>query len=180
MPTAFVLVNNEIGAEADVLKDLKKIEEVNGACPVYGVYDIIYRVKAETMDKLKKAVTRVRRIDKVRSTLTMIIVEGAANIELDTFECKQPTAFVLVNNEIGAEADVLKDLKTLKNELGDNPNNGVISGFYAVYGVNDIIVIVKAKTMDKLKEVITWQVRKIDKVRSTTTLIVVIEPQKQK
>jgi DNA-binding Lrp family transcriptional regulator len=76
MPTAFVLINTEIGSEADVLKDLKKVEGVEEAYAVYGVYDIIARVKANTMDRLKEMVTwRVRRLDKVRSTLTMIVVE---------------------------------------------------------------------------------------------------------
>lgn len=76
MPTAFVLINTEIGSEADVLKELKKVEGVKEASAVYGVYDIVARVKANTMDKLKEIVTwRVRRLDKVRSTLTMIVVE---------------------------------------------------------------------------------------------------------
>ncbi len=79
MPTAFVLINTEIGSEADVLKDLKKVEGVEEAYAVYGVYDIIARIKADTMDKLKETVTwRVRRLDKVRSTLTMIVVEEAS------------------------------------------------------------------------------------------------------
>ncbi|MEM3566673.1 MAG: Lrp/AsnC ligand binding domain-containing protein [Candidatus Bathyarchaeia archaeon] len=78
MPKAFVLINTEIGSESDVLKDLKKIEGVEEAFAVYGVYDIIARVGAESMDKLKEIVTwRIRRLDKVRSTLTMIIVEEA-------------------------------------------------------------------------------------------------------
>ena len=76
MPTAFVLINTEIGSEADVLKKLKEVEGVNEASAVYGVYDIVARVTADTMDKLKEIVTwRVRRLDKVRSTLTMIVVE---------------------------------------------------------------------------------------------------------
>jgi len=79
MPTAFVLINTEIGSEADVLGNLKKVEGVDEAFAVYGVYDIIARVKADTMDKLKETVTwRIRRLDKVRSTLTMIVVEGSA------------------------------------------------------------------------------------------------------
>ena len=76
MPTAFVLINTEIGSEADVLKELKKVEGVHEASAVYGVYDIVARVTSDTMDKLKEIVTwRVRRLDKVRSTLTMIVVE---------------------------------------------------------------------------------------------------------
>lgn len=78
MPTAFVLINTEIGSEATVLETLKKVEGVNEAFAVYGVYDIIARVKADTMDKLKEIVTwRIRRLDKVRSTLTMIVVEAS-------------------------------------------------------------------------------------------------------
>ncbi|MBS7659194.1 MAG: Lrp/AsnC ligand binding domain-containing protein [Candidatus Bathyarchaeia archaeon] len=76
MPKAFVLINTEIGSESDVLKDLRKVEGVEEAYAVYGVYDIIAKVNADTMDKLKEIVTwRIRRLDKVRSTLTMIIIE---------------------------------------------------------------------------------------------------------
>lgn len=76
MPTAFVLINTEIGLELDVLKDLKKVEAVDEAFAVYGVHDIVARVRADTMDKLKEIITRhIRRIDKVRSTLTLIVSE---------------------------------------------------------------------------------------------------------
>jgi DNA-binding Lrp family transcriptional regulator len=76
LPTAFVLINTEIGSESDVLKELQKVEGVDESFAVYGVYDIVARVKADTMDKLKEIVTwRIRRLDKVRSTLTMIVVE---------------------------------------------------------------------------------------------------------
>jgi len=77
MPTAFVLINTETGSSiADVLKDLKKVEGVDEAFAVYGVHDIIARVRAKSMDKLKEIVTlRIRRLDKVASTLTMTVVE---------------------------------------------------------------------------------------------------------
>ena len=76
MPTAFVLINTEIGSEAAVLKELRNVAGVDDSFAVYGVYDIVARVKADTMDKLKETVTwRIRRLDKVRSTLTMIVVE---------------------------------------------------------------------------------------------------------
>ncbi|KPV62182.1 MAG: putative HTH-type transcriptional regulator [Candidatus Bathyarchaeota archaeon BA2] len=76
MPLAFVLINTEIGSESDVLKSLRKIDAVEEAYMVYGVYDIVAKVRAETMDKLKEIVTwHVRRLDKVRSTLTMIVIE---------------------------------------------------------------------------------------------------------
>lgn len=43
---------------------------------VYGVYDIVAKVEADTMEKVKETITwNIRRLDKVRSTLTMIVVE---------------------------------------------------------------------------------------------------------
>jgi hypothetical protein len=56
MPTAFVLINTEIGSESDVLKD-SKVEGIEEALAVYGVYDIVARVKADTMDNPKEIVS---------------------------------------------------------------------------------------------------------------------------
>ena len=75
MATAFVLINVEIGAEAEVLNDLRPIPEVREAHLVYGVYDIIAIVETPTMQELKEAIGfKVRGLDKVHSTLTMIVV----------------------------------------------------------------------------------------------------------
>jgi DNA-binding Lrp family transcriptional regulator len=76
MPMAYVLITTEAGAMESVRESLKKIEHVTETYMVYGVYDIIATVKAETMEKLKEIVTwNLRSLDKVRSTLTMIVVE---------------------------------------------------------------------------------------------------------
>ena len=76
MPMAYVLITTESGAVDSVLATLKKMDSVEETYMVYGVYDIIATVKAETMDKLKEIVTwNLRSLDKVRSTLTMIAVE---------------------------------------------------------------------------------------------------------
>jgi len=76
MPMAFVLINAEIGSEEEVLKELNKVEGVVESFIVYGVYDVVAKIRADTMDRLKDVVTwHVRRLNKVRSTLTMIVVE---------------------------------------------------------------------------------------------------------
>jgi len=77
MPIAFVLINAEIGSEEEVLKSLKSVSGVQEAYIVYGVYDIVAKIKADSMEKLKDIVTwHIRRLNKVRSSLTMIVVEG--------------------------------------------------------------------------------------------------------
>ena len=76
MPKAYVLINVESGSEDEVLKELKGIEGVEEAYFSYGVYDIITKIKAETMEQLKEMVTRrVRILAKVRSTLTLIMMD---------------------------------------------------------------------------------------------------------
>lgn len=77
MPTAYVLINCDLGSEEEILKELRRLNEVLEVSGVYGVYDIIVKIGADSMDKLRETITwHVRRIDKVRSTLTMIVIEG--------------------------------------------------------------------------------------------------------
>ena len=73
---AYVLINVELECEREVLDVVMNIEGVKEAHALYGVYDIVAKVEAETMDKLRKTVTRkIRRLNKVRSTITMIVME---------------------------------------------------------------------------------------------------------
>lgn len=76
MPRAYVLINVESGSEDEVLNELKSVEGVIESYFSYGVYDLITKIKADTMDKLKEMVTRrIRNLSKVRSTLTLIMME---------------------------------------------------------------------------------------------------------
>ena len=76
MPKAFVLINVESGSEEDILGEIKKIDGVEEAYYSYGVYDILTKVAADSMEKLRETVTgKVRTISRVRSTLTLIMTE---------------------------------------------------------------------------------------------------------
>ena len=77
METEYVFINWELGSEEEIIREIKKLPEAVEVNGVYGVYDIIAKIRSDTMDKLRETVTwHVRRIDKVRSTLTMIVIEG--------------------------------------------------------------------------------------------------------
>ncbi len=76
MPRAYVLINVESGSEDEVLNELRLVEGVEESYFSYGVYDLITKIKADTMEKLKEMVTRrIRTLTKVRSTLTLIMME---------------------------------------------------------------------------------------------------------
>jgi DNA-binding Lrp family transcriptional regulator len=70
-------------------------------------------------------------------------------------------AYVLINTEIGSESEVLEALEKIKN----------VKEAHAVYGVYDIVAKIEAESMDKLKEIVTWKVRRLNKVRSSLTMI---------
>jgi DNA-binding Lrp family transcriptional regulator len=73
---AYVLLNTEIGAELEVLKALKKVEGVQEAFKLMGIYDIIARVNADNMDDLNKIVTKNLQVNKVHSKLTVVVTES--------------------------------------------------------------------------------------------------------
>jgi DNA-binding Lrp family transcriptional regulator len=73
---AYVLINAEMGKEEDVLKALKQLPYVTEAHMVYGVYDIIAKVEADSLERVKETISsRVRRLEHVRSTLSIIVIE---------------------------------------------------------------------------------------------------------
>ncbi len=76
MAVAFILINTEVAAEEEVMEELKKLPDVETVHLVYGIYDLIVKVRADSSDELKQSITRnMRNVDKIRSTMTMIAVE---------------------------------------------------------------------------------------------------------
>ena len=73
MVSAIVLVNTELGRVNEGLGWLRAIPAVKYAYEVYGLYDVILRLEADNRKALRQAVTGIRGIAGVRSTLTMMI-----------------------------------------------------------------------------------------------------------
>ena len=76
MHSAFVLMNAELGKETQIVNELEKIPNVKEVYPVYGVYDVMMVIESDSMEALRETITsRVRKLDGIKSTLTMIIVK---------------------------------------------------------------------------------------------------------
>ncbi|MFW9915170.1 MAG: Lrp/AsnC ligand binding domain-containing protein [Candidatus Thorarchaeota archaeon] len=76
MAQAFILVSTELGAEDQVLAEAKEFDVVKEAYVAYGVYDVILKIQAPSLDVLKATIIdQVRNLPNVRSTLSMIVVE---------------------------------------------------------------------------------------------------------
>jgi DNA-binding Lrp family transcriptional regulator len=75
--SAYVLIDCEQGFEEETIKELKQLPEIVEVYQTLGAYDLIAKVSADTFDKLTEIITwRIRRIDRIRSTITLIAIDG--------------------------------------------------------------------------------------------------------
>jgi len=75
MEKAYVLIGCELGSENDIVSKLSKMDKIKDARIVYGDYDIVVEVETETEAQMDSVITKkIRKIDKVRSTMTLGIV----------------------------------------------------------------------------------------------------------
>jgi DNA-binding Lrp family transcriptional regulator len=76
MPSAYVLFNVSAGSEDLILERIRSIAEVQEAFFSYGVFDLVVKIKTDSMEQLKELISyRLRAITNVKSTLTLIQVE---------------------------------------------------------------------------------------------------------
>ncbi len=77
MAEAYVLINCEIGSEEKVIEELKIIDGVKEVHGTFGAYDILAKVESDQVETLRETITwKIRKIDKIRSTLTLMGIEG--------------------------------------------------------------------------------------------------------
>lgn len=70
-------------------------------------------------------------------------------------------AFILINCELGSEKQIISDLKVID----------CVKDVYEVFGAYDIVVNAESETVEKLRQLIIWKIRKVENIRSTMTLM---------
>ncbi len=77
METAYVLVNCDLGSEEGIIEDLKHIDSVKEVSGTFGAYDIITKIENPDKEKLREVIMwNIRKIEHVRSTLTLMGIQG--------------------------------------------------------------------------------------------------------
>lgn len=77
MATAYVLINCELGSEQKIIDQIKPIDGVKEVKGVFGAYDILAKIETASAERLREIITwKIRKIDRIRSTLTLMGVEG--------------------------------------------------------------------------------------------------------
>jgi|TARA_B100001105_G_scaffold56446_1_gene43029 DNA-binding Lrp family transcriptional regulator len=77
MANAYILINCEIGSEEEVITALKNIDSIKEVHGTFGAYDILAKIESPQVEDLRETITwKIRKIDKIRSTLTLMGIEG--------------------------------------------------------------------------------------------------------
>lgn len=75
--TAYVLINCDLGSEQKIIDQIKPLDGVKEIKGVFGAYDILAKIETPTAESLRDTITwKIRKIDRIRSTLTLMGVEG--------------------------------------------------------------------------------------------------------
>jgi len=70
---AYVLMNTELGQESAIVESLRNVPGIKAVYALYGIYDVIAEIEAESMEKVKEIVfSNIRHFENVRSTITLI------------------------------------------------------------------------------------------------------------
>jgi len=81
VPIAYVLINSDLGTDESIISKIKEIlndeKDIEFTTQgVYGIYDIVLKISSDNTDILRNIITyKIRKINNVQSTLTMMVVE---------------------------------------------------------------------------------------------------------
>jgi len=68
-----------LGSEESIIQELKNLDGVIEVHGTFGAYDILAKIESPTVDVLRETITwKIRKIDQIRSTLTLMGIEGQA------------------------------------------------------------------------------------------------------
>ncbi|MEW6044312.1 MAG: Lrp/AsnC ligand binding domain-containing protein [Thermoproteota archaeon] len=84
-----------------------------------------------------------------------------------------PIAFILLNSDLGSDQEIITKIKEILAV-----EKGLKYEVQGVYGIYDIVVKIESENADHLRSVITNKIRKIEKVQSTLTMMVIEEQER--
>ena len=70
-------------------------------------------------------------------------------------------AYVMLNCDLGAEEVVLEKIKDMDN----------VTHVSETMGAHDMVIKIEAENFEKVREIVSWNIKSLPKVRSTVTLV---------
>ncbi len=77
MTIAYVLVSCDLGFDAEIIHEIKQVEDVKEVRGVFGAYDILVKLESADAEILRDTIIwKIRKLNRVRSTLTLMTAEA--------------------------------------------------------------------------------------------------------
>ncbi len=170
MTKAYVLIVNEPGAEDSVISNLSKIPSITDAYGILGTYDILTKLESYDEDIIQKDITNgIRKISKIRSTLTLLVdkkleIIKANEIEQKVLDEHMAQAFILTVHRLKSdESYIVKRLQQIPEVIEVD----LLIGYY------EIICKISAPSYNDISKIVTNKIRKILGIKSTITMNVI-------
>ena len=76
MTTAYVLISCDLGFDVEIIDEIKQLEDVKEVHGVFGAYDIIVKLESANVETLRETIIwKIRKLNRVRSTLTLMVIK---------------------------------------------------------------------------------------------------------
>jgi DNA-binding Lrp family transcriptional regulator len=168
MSKAYVLISNESGAEDSVISNLNRIQSIKEAHGTFGPYDILTKLESADEQQIQHDISNgIRKIHKIRSTLTLLINEKESfsklsEIEKSVLEKHMAQAFVSIRCDRSQELLVLENLKNIPEVVEAD----------VLVGSFEIICRIIAPSYTIISNIV-GKIRKFGNLKSTVTLNVI-------
>ena len=169
MSKAYVLIGEKLGLEKELVSKLKTIENVKEVHGTLGTFDLIAKVEADSEEQVNQTILeKIRKMDNVSSTITLMTVEDTNffvnpdKIMDSILENGGTQAYVVFHTDPGKEILVARNF----NKILEVKEVDVVLGYY------DVIGKVETSSHKELEKIVTRDIRKIENIQSSMTLIV--------
>ncbi|MCH7648058.1 MAG: Lrp/AsnC ligand binding domain-containing protein [Nitrosopumilus sp.] len=170
MSKAYVLIGGKLGLEKEIISKLKTIENVKEVHGTLGTFDFIAKVEADSEEQVNHTILeKIRRMGNVSSTVTLMTVEDTDFFVVDSNKIMtsilgnaSAQAYVVFHTDPGKEIMVARNF----NKIPEVKEVDVVLGYY------DVIGKVETSSHKELEKIVTRDIRKIENIQSSMTLIV--------
>jgi DNA-binding Lrp family transcriptional regulator len=169
MAKAYVLIVNESGKEDYIISNLKKNPSITNAYGTFGTYDIIAKLESSNEENLQYDITNgIRKMSQIRGTTTLLVdkkpgISKINKIEQEVLDEYMAHAFITIHCSKSDESDIIKRLQ----EIPEVVEADMLVGNY------EIICKLSAPTYNDISNIISKKIRKIQGIKSTTTINVI-------
>lgn len=160
---AFILITIDPAKIKNTSQYLLGLDMLENVHELYGQYDVIVKVVAAHRGKLDDFIDeKIRGVKGIRGVETLIVAEPIKEGGTKTTGLNESEVYILINTKYGKKRNVSKKLAKFSQ----------VERVHELYGQFDILVKIKETTNRRLEDFIQRNIRSINNIKNTETLVV--------